>query len=175
MAKGQSHLHCWASGVFFSAFNSTTWELQTPDRRVLNPQLQPWLHLLDQNKNPLTLRHMDRETTQMCCLKDPQGSVAPKCQSSPQVRLHSPVLQHRGDGQGSSSFLRLPRGRCEWGEGRRPAGPGSCGAALGTPEGTALPRAHLRAQPLATALPPLLQGEQPSHARPSWGGHRAWL
>lgn len=120
---------------------------------------------------------MDRETTSMCCLKDPQSSVAPKCQSILQVRLHSPVLQHRGDGQGSSSFLKLPWGRCEWGEGRRPAGPGSCGAALGTPEGTALPWAHLRAQPLATALPTCSRESSSAMPGPAGGchGHSAWL
>lgn len=124
---------------------------------------------------------MDRETTQRCCLKDPQGSGAPNCHRNPQVGLHSPVLQHRGDGhgvlgaRGSSSFLKLPWGRCVWGEGWRlsPAGPGSCGAALG---GTALP---------TPAAGQEAQGEQLS---PAWDGHpkcaaspcpplppRAWL
>lgn len=175
MAKGQSHLHCWASGVFSSAFvTQPPGSCRAPAGRLLNPQLQPWLHGLVQPKNPPALRHTDRETTQMCCLKDPQGAAAPNCQSSPQERLHSPVLQHRARwaggswARGSSSFLKLPWGYRVWGEGRRPAGPGSCGAAMGTPEGTAL----------ATALPSRAgaQGEELSHARPigaGWAQSRA--
>lgn len=95
-----------------------------------------------------------------------------------QVMLDSPVLQHRGDGQGreglgarwSSSFLKLPWGHCVEGEGWRPspAGPRSCGAALGAPEGTA--PGHSTATPAPGQEP---QGEQLSRSWPCqgiWGG-----
>lgn len=167
MAKGQSHLHCWASGVLLSAFvTQPPGSCRAPEHRLLNPQLQPWLRLLVQSENPPTLRHMDRETTRRCCLKDPQGSATPNCHRKPQVGLHSPVLQHRGDGQGvlgargSSSFLKLPWGRCVWGEGRRPspAGPGSCGAA---------PGGHSPAYPCSRAGAP---GRTAQPCQGIWGG-----